>query len=699
MKLEVFSDSAVALNWLNAQVNKFDKMRKRSVFVMNRLHHIERLCKTFPVKYNFCAGMNNPADCITRPLSYKQLMKTNFCSGPDFLEEFPGGEMFDIIIPNPLTNTSPISEGHCEVSGANDAVSREDFPFPLDTGFGMHRMVSICRSVLTFVNNIKSRIKQKEADRYANLHILNDEKISQRAHHLVIMRDQKQHFPEVFKYFQNRKLSASDMPNIIGQLNLFIDNSGLIRVKSKFSRWRDRMEYPILLAKDSKLTREMVMQYHRNLAHSGIYSTLSEIRKKFWIPCHFSTIKKVLKTCAHCRRFNGRTIKLNQSPYREFRVSPPTIPYRYVFADFFGPYWVYWEGKKIKAWILCITCLWSRAINLKVCVDMTTQSFLRAFQLHCFEFGVPELCLSDQGSQLIAGGKIIEDFLNDKDVKAYFKENNIKPLNFQHYYKGRNELGSLVEICVKMTKRLIEGSIRNLCLKYLEFEFIVCNTVHLVNRRPIAFKEYLRSCDANESIPAPITPEILLKGHELNSLNVIPQLHPVPQMDPDWVPNVSPVSPVQDSYGKLRKVRESLTEIYNNEFLTQLISQATDRKSRYKPASHKSLEVGDIVLIKEPLTKPTNFPMGIVKDIQVNSLGEVTGATLLKGKSREITKRHVTSLIPLLYRREYEVGNPLSADISTETKSKMEPVESKPKRKTALASRQRTQNLINHDRV
>ena len=34
--------------------------------------------------------------------------------------------------------------------------------------------------------------------------------------------------------------------------------------------------------------------------------------------------------------------------------------------------------------------------------------------------------------------------------------------------------------------------------------------------------------------------------------------------------------------------------------------------------------------------------------MQVNDLGEVTGATILKGRYREIVKRHVNSLILLL---------------------------------------------------
>ena len=40
--------------------------------------------------------------------------------------------------------------------------------------------------------------------------------------------------------------------------------------------------------------------------------------------------------------------------------------------------------------------------------------------------------------------------------------------------------------------------------------------------------------------------------------------------------------------------------------------------------------------------------MARVKSVEVNDLGEVTSALLLKGKTNELTTRHVSTLIPLL---------------------------------------------------
>ena len=161
-------------------------------------------------------------------------------------------------------------------------------------------------------------------------------------------------------------------------------------------------------------------------------------------------------------------------------------------------------------------------------------------------------------------------------------------------------------ICVKLVKRLIYGSMGKNCLTHFDFEYLVFQTIHLVNRRPVAFRESLRDTNLEEDIPAPITPEILLKGYELSSLNIIPDLQPV-ELDPTFDISHDPTKHIKDSYSKLRKVRGKLIELYNNEFLTQLVQQATNLKDRYKPVSHHKLQMGDIVLLKEPLLKPSNF--------------------------------------------------------------------------------------------
>ena len=116
---------------------------------------------------------------------------------------------------------------------------------------------------------------------------------------------------------------------------------------------------------------------------------------------------------------------------------------------------------------------------------MTVSEFLCTLQLHVFEYG-PERVFSDMGTQLIAN--MIIDYLKDASTQMYFAENNVKTPTFDQFYKGYKPLGSLVETCVKISKKALYGAIGHNVLPHLQFELIIAQTVNLVNKRPIAFK-------------------------------------------------------------------------------------------------------------------------------------------------------------------------------------------------------------------
>ena len=109
LDIEIYSDSLVSLSWLNSYSTKLEKMAEEVCLCVNRINHIVKLCEMHPIRFSFVSGTDNPADCITRNLSYKQLAKTNYYSGPSFLTtcktpEHSREDIFSLIIPNPLAD-------------------------------------------------------------------------------------------------------------------------------------------------------------------------------------------------------------------------------------------------------------------------------------------------------------------------------------------------------------------------------------------------------------------------------------------------------------------------------------------------------------------------------------------------------------------------------------------------------------------
>ena len=73
-------------------------------------------------------------------------------------------------------------------------------------------------------------------------------------------------------------------------------------------------------------------------------------------------------------------------------------------------------------------------------------------------------------------------------------------------------------------------------------------------------------------------------------------------------------------------------------------------------------------MIFEPNTKINEYSLGRILDTEINVLGETTSATVKKGKTDEIIKRHATALIPLFRPNEPLVQ--VTKDVSPDTAQK-----------------------------
>lgn len=695
-ELSLYSDSMVALNWVNSHANKLEKMQKRTPFVMNRLETITRACGIHSINFSFIAGETNPADLMTRPVSYKQLMKTCYITGPAFISTDRSNDTCEIQFTVPHKNLQTIGISNLNANSAAGTVNltRSNCTpnldatlahvIPLETYSSLHHHIRVLRKCMQYIEKLKLHVRRKQ-----NLSVPDverQENLSQLALHNILKTEQAHVFPTELDYLKNNKRSPQKMPNLVGQLNLFLDPHGIMRVRSKFRTWtaNTKGEFPILLPKFSSLTKLIVNDVHHRMNHAGLYSVLSELRKKFFIPHIYTTVKKILRSCTSCRRFNERTLKLNQSYYREFRTNPPKIPFQFVFIDHFGPYRLKMANKQSKVYVLCITCLFCRAINLKVCFDLSVKEFLRTMQLHIFDYGLPELVLSDLGSQIIAGGNIIKQVLDEPEVKLFFEENNLKSTEFNQYFKGNNALGSLVESCVKLSKRLLHHGLRNSKLTLTEFEFFVAQTVSLVNKRPVSYKEALRDSQNNSgNEPSVITPELFIRGYELTMCSILPEKN---SDDEDWTPSDNPNADLIKDFEKLSKIRRRLLKNYEEEFLGNLMAQSVSKKDRFKPVTHKKVKPNDIVFLKEDYTKIHKYPLARVLKTFNNSLGESTGFIVKKGNGEEV-KRHASSIIPFIAADDIELEQnttTIPADVSHR----------RPRRTAAIASEERTREIL-----
>ena len=139
--------------------------------------------------------------------------------------------------------------------------------------------------------------------------------------------------------------------------------------------------------------------------------------------------------------------------------------------------------------------------------------------------------------------------------------------------------------------------------------------------------------------------------------------------------------------------REKLIQQYNEEFLSTLIHQATDDKCRYAPKNHFSLKVGDVVLLVEKHQKPSSYPLAIVRQIFQNTLGEITEVKAFKGSTKELVRRHVTSLIPYLTHKDSDMSENAQTIESDDSDDENLDGNSRPARKAAQVAQDNRHNF------
>ena len=618
--IHALSDSSIVLNWLKLKEVDQGKIDRKSVLVNNTLNKISECCNKKEVTFHHISGCQNPADCVTRDVSTKRLQQTTYLEGPSI--DLNGHPELSITVPYSDAKVFPITQVVSTAEKAEPVIK-------LDRFSTFESYVKTMTFVYKFID--KKCWKKK----------MTQEQLRDKAIEYTVKQAQKNAFPQVYENLKNNLMTDT----LTEQLNLVMEN-GIIRVQAKMRRTKEKHgeKCPILLQKSCPIAKAIIWSCHLENGHSGLYKTLALLQREFWITSGYATVRKVLKECLLCKKTNNRSPSINQNGYRDWRAEPETIPFRNVAIDHCGPFTVSTAMGRKKRYLLVITCMWSRAVNILVCNQMTADSFIRALQAHIYEQGVPSAILSDNGSPIVAGIRATKSYLEDEETKSFLLENNIKTIDFMPYPAGASQLGGLVESMIKQVKNIITKSVGRRILEDQDFELLVKKTIMLVKKRPIAFKNSLTTIDAEVNA---ITPEMILKGREVTCVNILP---PNNTEDLDDVTG-SETSTIERRYDQLAKAREKLTELYQGEFMQTLMAQAVDRKGRYRKKRHREIRMGDIIGIKSNVLKPINYPMARVLEVEKNSLEEVTAVKAKKGNG-EVVRRHVSDVVPLLTTEE-----------------------------------------------
>ena len=617
--INVFIDAQIVLSWILSGGPK-----TKQVFVRNRLQDIKSMTSKIKsdfdidIQYHYVPTDQNPADLITRGLSIGEFNKklSLWLNGPQWLSsdsvEWPKSQLGCLSHESKLLTNS----FNTTVS-PNVEQSKLDLLFDITRFSDIHKVHRITLYVYKFINLCRRR---RDVDNSALSKLY------------WLKTVQNVHFSLEYDFLKQPE--NKEVPKLVNDLNLFIDDDNLIRSKGRISKC-NYYDYgvinPILIPKADHFTRLIIWDVHLSCKHLGLSTTLNKIRTSgYWIPCARQIIKNVLSKCVVCHKYNAFTFQYPK--FNNFSKSRLNFfkPFKHVACDFTGNVFIKTEdGGQRKMFILVYTCLHIRAVYLDLVPDMSTKSFLLSFKRFTNLYGVCDVFYSDNARSFIQGGEALENSFVSDEFSEHLRVNNIRHIRIPLFSPW---MGALWERLIRTVKSCLHKTIGRSILNYFDMITLLSDIQNVINSRPLSYF----SSTSNDLTP--LTPNSFLKIHSNSALAIKSNKD---DRDPDF--NAPSRDNLIASLDNVNSKFEYFRSLWYDSYLLSLREFSRDL---FQTDWINRIKVNDIVLIKHPSKPRVFWQMGRVMDVIIGD-DNIIRVARVRTPSGAVQLYPVCSLYPL----------------------------------------------------
>ena len=616
-----WTDSNVVLGYINNESRRFH------VFVANRVQEIRN--HTSPNQWRYIDTTINPADIASRGATAKDLMMNElWWKGPAFLMSRE---------PLPSSPVPELPTDHCELKKATVLTTRvkcepnTDWLLILNkfsSWIKAKKAIAVClrlKSMMigrmvkkpTHCMKVKAALKH-----YRPVNVME----LQKAEVAILSLLQKSAFPsEVITLRKNlsrrhmNKNGKGEGSECVKQnsslirLDPFMDVDGLLHVGGRLRRSHmTKLEiHPVILPSKSHVTQLIVLQGHKETAHSGRGLTLGAIRAAgYWIMSGRSAVSRYIWNCITCRRLRGPLLSQKMADLPADRVEQ-SEPFTYSGVDFFGPLYVKIRRGHEKRYGALFTCLCTRAVHIEIAHNMTTDSFINAYRRFVARRGACRELRSDRGTNFVGVEGELKTALAEMDDGKITQEllsSNCDWIAFQMNVPHASHMGGVWERQIRTVRNVLTAlMIGN--ETQLDDELLLtlmAEVEAIVNSRPLTC---VRTTEADD--PEPLSPSQILT---LKSTTVMPP--PGKFVKEDMF--------CRRRWRRVQYLANQFWSRWRKEFLPTL-------QTRGKwTAPQRSLCIDDVVLMMDDALPRCNWPMarvtatypgedGLVRKVQVTT--------------------------------------------------------------------------------
>ncbi|XP_054755267.1 uncharacterized protein LOC129261231 [Lytechinus pictus] len=140
------------------------------------------------------------------------------------------------------------------------------------------------------------------------------------------------------------------------------------------------MKHPALLPCEHWTSTLIIRNVHED-GHTGVATTTSNARRKYWILKAHNLAKTIKFRCTTCRTFEHKLESQEMAELPKERLRPHTPPFHYSSCEYFDPLIVKIRRNKTrKHYGVLFTCLNTRAVHLEQATDCSTKEFIQVLR-------------------------------------------------------------------------------------------------------------------------------------------------------------------------------------------------------------------------------------------------------------------------------------------------------------------------------
>lgn len=630
----LWTDSMTTLCWI-----KNERVWKQ--YVGHRVDEIRRL--TSKDSWRHCPGEVNPADLPSRGLTAKELSTSStWWNGPNFLynsdnmwpEMSQPAESEKEEIQREAVKNEPVITHSMVNASACDLFDRGiDKIIDIERYNNITSLLRVTAFVIRFVNNLKKREKsQRDFNELRAAELKNAEILWVKSVQTTTFADELS--------FLNRKDVKSTSPIRVAQFGLFLSEDRLIRCKGRITNASlpDSSKTPILLPAKHAFVNLLVKQTHNLVKHSGINATLTALRERFWVLRGRETVKKIIRRCVVCRRFDATPCKPSRfADLPSTRVSDDP-PFTHIGLDFAGPLYVKetrtnseaGDSDPNKVYVCLFTCASTRAVHMELTRTLNVQDFLLAFRRFASRRGLPATIQSDNAKTFQSSSKEIRKIARSPEVWRYLTNNQI---TWNFIVEKAPWWGGYWERLVRSIKSPLKKVIGRSTLTYDEMNTLLTEVEGVINARPLTYVY-----DDEESVSYPLTPSDLIYGRRITA-----------SPNSQHYETLSTYNSLTKKLKHHRYLLGQFTRQWRNEYLTSLREQVAKNSSVRD--INANIKVGDIVILKNDSVSRAFWKLAKVEQLLPGRDGKVRAAEVsvprgTNSNSTQRLRRPIQHLIP-----------------------------------------------------